>query len=181
MGIARPPIDVKLIIAITFKDNLLLLDVKKRLQLLFGPIDLESEIYDFLYTQYYAAEMGEGLKKQFITFKNLIKPNAIVAIKLLTNHLEKQFLAAGKRRINIDPGYISSAKLVLATTKNYDHRIYLNKGIYGDVQLRMRDKHYRPNDWTYPDYRAPHSIAFFEKVKKHYLKQLKKKNGSNHV
>lgn len=181
MGIVRPPADVKLITAITFKDTILLLDVKKQLQRLFGPIDMESEIYDFIHTEYYAAEMGEGLKKQFMAFKILIQPDKIATIKLSTNHLEQKSATAGKRKVNIDPGYVSSAKLVLATTKNYDHRIYLNEGIYGDIQLKVRDKHYLPNEWTYPDYRAARSIKFFDKVRKQYLRQLKKRDGSNNV
>ena len=179
MGIPKPPIDVKLICAITFNTSKLVFDLKERLTTLFGPIDLESEIYDFIYTEYYAAEMGTSLKKQFIAFQNLIHRETISTIKLLTNRLEEQTSESGARRLNIDPGYVSGAKLVLATTKNYVHRIYLNKGIFGDIQLKVRNKHFFTNEWTYPDYGAAHAIQFFEKVRKRYLKQLKEENEYN--
>ncbi|MBN1352918.1 DUF4416 family protein [candidate division KSB1 bacterium] len=179
MGTPKVPQDVKLVCAITFSNRAHLDEIRSQLESLFGEIELTSAIYDFIYTEYYEAEMGSSLLKQFVAFRELVPPHSLAAIKLLTNHLESHYTEGGKRRLNLDPGYISAAKLVLATTKNYDHRLYLNKGIYGDIQLKIRDKRFLTNEWTYPDYAAAHSIQFFEQVRKVYLKQLRERNERN--
>ena len=101
--------------------------VKTKLSRKFGKIDFESKILDFVFTRYYNQEMGTDLKRQFLSFKELISPTAIPDIKIFTNKLEKNFFSAhNKRVLNIDPGYLSLAKLVLATTKDHQHRIYLD-------------------------------------------------------
>lgn len=173
MGQIRLPNEVRLFAAITFQDPALLDPVKSALIARWGAIATESEIYDFLFTEYYAAEMGNDLKKQFVVFQKLIPPERLVDAKLAANELEQQWLDAGKRRVNIDPGYISAAKLVLATTKNYAHRLYLGRGIYGDVHLRVIDRKFVPNEWTYPDYQAADSLLFFNKIRQQYLKELR--------
>ncbi|MCI0514341.1 DUF4416 family protein [candidate division KSB1 bacterium] len=173
MGEIRLPNAVKLFAAITFREAALLEAVKSALITRWGAIATESDIYDFLYTEYYATEMGTGLLKQFVVFQKLIPPDHLVATKLDSNALEQQWTTTGKRRVNIDPGYISAAKLVLATTKNYAHRLYLGQGIYGDVHLRVIDRKFVPNEWTYPDYQAADSLLFFNKIRQQYLKELR--------
>jgi hypothetical protein len=79
-----------------------------------------------------------------------------------------------RRRINLDPGYVDLSKLVLATTKNHQHRLYLGQGVYGEVTLRFTRKSFRPWEWTYPDYRSEHYVQFFNEVRNTYLEQLRK-------
>ncbi len=140
----------------------------------YGPIQMQSSPYHFDHTNYYREEMGEDLKKFFCAFENLIDPMDIVDIKLYTNELERHYSMDSKRRVNIDPGYLEAPKLVLATTKNYSHRIYLGRGIYGDVQLFWRHGRFCCNEWTYPDYREPHSLAFFTQLRHHFLQRGEK-------
>ena len=94
-------------------------------------------------------------------------------MKLFTNNLEQEFTSQGKRQINLDPGYIDLSKLVLATTKNHQHRLYLGQGIFAEVTLRFVRKSFRPWEWTYPDYRTDHYIRFFNQVRQTYLEQLR--------
>jgi uncharacterized protein DUF4416 len=77
-----------------------------------------------------------------------------------------------QRRINLDPGYIDLAKLVLATTKDQQHRLYLGQGIYAEVTLRFTGGRFVPWDWTYPDYRTAEYLAFFDAVRQRYRQQL---------
>lgn len=172
MGKVKTPRDVKLVMAITFNDESVFKEAISCLKNEFGEIDLRSQVYDFHHTDYYEKEMGKPLRKQFISFKGLIQPDKLAGIKLRTNQIEAMFSSQGRRRVNIDPGYIEGSKLVLATTKNYDHRIYLGEGIYGDVQLRFREGAFRINEWTYPDYREKLALGFFAEVRREYLKQL---------
>ncbi|MEW6680138.1 MAG: DUF4416 family protein, partial [bacterium] len=86
-----------------------------------------------------------------------------------TNSLEEKFLISGKRRINIDPGYVGSGKLVLASTKDSYHRVYLKDGIYGETTLYFYKGEFREFPWTYPDFRKDEYKKFFLSVRKKHL------------
>jgi len=174
MGQPKLAFDVKLFIAVTFSNKEIYEDIKSILENKFRVIDTLSAIYDFNYTQYYALEMGTNLKKQLLGFETLIRPEILPDIKLTTNKIEQSFLKSGKRQVNIDPGYLTGAKVVLATTKNFDHRIYLGKGIYGDVHLRYRGNKFHFNEWTYPDYRGMIVIDFLARLRKKYMKEYRR-------
>jgi len=175
MGKVREPLPVKLVASMFTGQRELLEEAKARLSEEFGPIDYQSELLPFDHTTYYAAEFGKGLVRQFVAFANLIDPGQLAEIKRLTNALEMEWARAGKRRINIDPGYVSHSKLVLATTKNYAHRIYLGGGIYAEVTLRYQGGTFRPWPWTYPDYASPPLIAIFNHIRQLYVRQLRER------
>ena len=138
----------------------------------FGKIDFESPLIPFLHTDYYEEEVGRNLERKFIGFQKLISPENISRVKIVTNKIEKKLSAGDKRQVNLDPGYISASKLVLASTKNYSHRLYLKRGIYGEVTLSYRDKNFRPLPWTYPDYKTDKYLEVFGQIRKIYLNQL---------
>ena len=171
MGIALKHTNVKLITAVMYNTKERMKSVRSELETLFGPIDDVLESYIFSFTDYYEEEMGKDFRKLIWSFKRLIAPEKLPEIKLKTNSIEDKFAHQGKRQVNIDPGYISSAKLILATTKDYIHRIYLGKGIYGDVHLKVSDASFQTNNWTYPDYKQDSVLCFFDRVRKKYLKE----------
>ena len=138
----------------------------------FGPLDYESALMPWGFTDYYSKELGENLLRKFLAFERLIEPERLAVIKLFTNQLECRFSEGGKRRINLDPGYLDSAKLVLATTKNCDHRIYIGHGIFAEVTLHFRGKSFRAWEWTYPDYATPEYIAIFNQIRTLYRQQF---------
>jgi len=173
MGQPKLAVDVKLFTAVTFKDDETYENVKSTLEKEYGPIEIRSAIYDFIYTKYYSHEMGLNLKKQFLGFKDLIPKDTLADIKLKTNDIEADFSDEGKRTVNIDPGYLTGAKVVLATTKNFDHRIYLGKGIFGDIHLRYRHGKFLINEWTYPDYRGMVVIEFLARLRKIYMREYR--------
>ena len=144
----------------------------------FGAIIKESEYYYFDdYTHYYENEMGERLKKQFWIFENLAHPGDLAKIKRKTNAWEEEIgaelLDAGKvktsRPVNIDPGYIELSKLILATTKDCAHRIYLSDGIYAETTLMYVGQEWRSFPWSYADYCNTENQAFFSECRQ-YLK-----------
>src|SRR3990167_2746804 len=133
MSMPKEPNSVKLIISLITGDKGILKAVLKELEDKFGSIDFLSGSIKFNHTDYYTDEMGDNLFRKLISFEKLIKPETLSDIKLFTNSIENEHLAeGGKRIVNIDPGYISLEKLVLATGKNFAHRIYLRNGIYAD-------------------------------------------------
>jgi hypothetical protein len=171
MGNAKKPKAVKLIIGMLAKSQKLFDKAEEFFVKNFGPIDYKSPVIPFAYTDYYEKEMGRPLKRKFISFKKLISQEKIAKIKLLTNSIEEKFSVDKKRRINIDPGYISDAKLVLPTTKDYFHRIYLSHGICAEVTLMWRKGSFRPFEWTYPDYRSEAYIDILNAIRNMYMKE----------
>ncbi|MEW6607615.1 MAG: DUF4416 family protein [bacterium] len=173
MGEIKLPKPVKLIVGMISGDNKLFELAQQKLMERFGEIDFFSQILPFDSTNYYSHEMGISLKRKFISFAILIDPGQLPDIKIFTNLTEKEFSFDSKRRINLDPGYISLSKLVLATTKDYQHRIYLRDGIYGEVTLRFKSKEFQNWEWTYPDYRTETYQKIFLEIRKLYVEQLK--------
>jgi hypothetical protein len=141
----------------------------------FGAVDFESETLSFAHTDYYQEEFGQNLKRKFIAFAKSISAEQLVAIKIKTNHLEEKLAQGGRRCINIDPGYLGLSKFVLATTKDYCHRVYLGQGIYAEVTLFYRQRSFQPGEWTYVDYRSPEYIKIFNCIRQIYKEQSGKK------
>jgi hypothetical protein len=181
MGQIREPKPVKLISSMFTADLELLEVARNKLSETFGPTDYESDLLPFDHTTYYAPEFGEGLMRKIVAFAELVDPGRLAEIKRLTNELETGWAREGKRRINLDPGYVSLAKLVLATTKNRGHRIYLGQGIYAEITLRYRNKTFQPWAWTYPDYASPPYITIFNHIRELYLAQLRLRSESRGV
>jgi len=173
MGTAKQPQPVKLIASLFAGHPSLLEAARARLEETFGPIDYQSEHLPFDHTDYYAPEFGPGLVRLILAFARLVDPGHLAAIKRQTNALEAEWLVEGHRQVNIDPGYVSLSKLVLASTKNHAHRLYLADGIYGEVTLHYRDGAFRPWPWTYPDYASPCYCALFDHVRHLYRDQLR--------
>jgi len=166
---------VKLIIGFIFKEEGILNKAKDILITRFGAIDYENKTLDFTHTNYYESEFGSDLKRTFFSFKKLFPPENLPEIKIATNIIEKRLSRGGKRMINVDPGYIDMAKLILASTKDYKHRIYLNKGIYAEITLFYQNNTFAPWEWTYPDYKSAGYIETFNQIRKTYAEQLKDK------
>lgn len=166
--ISKFNLKVKLVIGFIYKDEAVFIRAKEKLKKQFGKTDFESASLDFNYTDYYEAEMGSQLKRKFISFAKLIPIEDLYRVKLYTNRLEKKFLSGKSRQVNIDPGYIDLAKLVLATTKDYAHRVFLRKGIFAEVTLSFKGSSFLANEWTYPDYRTQDYSDIFNQIRKLY-------------
>jgi len=164
---------MKLIIGFIFKNEKVVERAKLLLKKRFGEIDFESSTLAFKHTDYYCAEFGKDLKRRFISFKKLISPQDLPRIKLTTNRIENRLSCAGSRLINIDPGYLDLAKLILASTKDYKHRIYLSQGIFAEVTLFYQGGTFRSWEWTYPDYQTDEYIAIFNQIRGIYATQIK--------
>ena len=174
MGKVKIPKDVKLVLGIIVDSIQTLEKTKEIIQTVFSNIDIQSTIVPFDYTDYYRKEMGNNLSRLWVSNEKLVNEQELAEIKLKTNDIEKTLSRKdGSRRINLDPGYLTLSKFVLASTKDYAHRIYIGKGIYGEVTLTYRNRSFQVLEWTYPDYREKTALEFFEKVRNKYIKQLR--------
>lgn len=147
-----------------------------------GEMDLESEPFAFTATEYYAGEMGPDLKRRFVSFLKPFDPADLADRKLEANALEVALAEAialsdqalGRaprlRPVNLDPGYLTGAKLVLASTKDFAHRIYLKDGIFAEVTLRFRGGRWEAHEFTFPDFRAATYHAFLNRMRDKHLR-----------
>lgn len=166
----RDPDPVKLFVSLLSAEEGLFTKAVKALVERFGPLDALSEHLDFSSTDYYSDELGSNIKRRVLSFEGLISPEGFPEIKLFSNSLEEGFSKDGRRRINIDPGYIALEKFVLASCKNFSHRIYIGKGVYAEVTLMFREGDFRPLEWTYPDYGTLRPLIF--EMRQRYAFQL---------
>lgn len=165
---------VKLVIPVLYSDRERYLRALRGLKGAFGPVDHISEEFEFTFTGYYDEEMTKPIYRVFLSFKKLILPEQLVIIKKKTNRLEARLSVGGKRKVNLDPGYLELGKFVLATTKDQQHRLYIGKGIYEEITLFYRDKQWRDWEWTYPDYRSEKYKNILTGIRNIYKKQVGK-------
>jgi hypothetical protein len=165
--------EVKLVTSLFSSQEALVDRIIAELERLFGPTDWRSPKLFFDRTRFYEEEMGWPLHRRFVAFRHLVRPEGLVDIKHRTNDLESQYLQEGRRKINIDPGYVSLERLVLATGKNYSHRIYLSRGIYADLTLIFKKGSFRALEWSFRDYADPEVIDFFNALRERYKRQLR--------
>ncbi|MDR0956672.1 MAG: DUF4416 family protein [Endomicrobium sp.] len=175
MGIIGVAKKVKLFCGIIFSNEEIKQKSLIKLKEKFGGIDLISNIIPFDFSDYYNLEMGGNLKRFWISFKDLISAADIAGIKVFTNSIEINFTINNNRQINIDPGYVTPANVILTTTKNYSHRIYLDKGIYAEVTTIYKKSRYIKLPWTYSDYLSKSAIDFFLKVRADVINQFRRK------
>jgi hypothetical protein len=175
----QDPKPVKLIIGILAADRQCLHAAIEATEDKFDKIDIVSDVWPFTQTDYYKEQTGPNILRQFVSVDRLIDPGRLAKIKHRTNKLERKLAARVgvplPRPVNLDPGIIEASKLILATTKNYSHRVYIGKKMYAEVTLIFDKGYWRPLPYTYPDYRQQCYFDFFEQVRARLLEQLKLK------
>jgi hypothetical protein len=164
----------KLIIGFIALDEEKISVAKRYVEKKFGKIDICSECMPFENTTYYEKEFGDHLVKKICSFEKLVSLEKAYEIKKFTCQIEQKLFLGGRRSVNIDPGYVDLAKMVLFMTKDYGHRIYLGENIFSEITLSFnsKGKSFMPNPWTYNDYKSKEYILFFNKVRSVFAKQI---------
>ena len=179
MSHPQPAEAVKLIASLFSGEGRTLGDTVRALSEKYGKIDYISAPVPFAYTDYYTKEFGNSLIRRLVAFHRLIRPEALPDIKLWTNSLECRLSEEGWRKVNVDPGYLARAHLILATGKGYSHRPYLRDGIYADLTLVYRNKAFKTLPWTYPDYAGAAIIGMLTRIREKYILQLRATEGED--
>lgn len=172
MSSPKTPQPAKLIIGFFLKNKELAVPIAEELAGQFGAVDMVSSWFPFDYTQYYTGEMGAPLFRRIFSFKKLIDQGALADIKTATNSIEIKYSLknqGNQRMVNIDPGYMLPSRFILATGKDFAHRIYIGKGIYADLTLIYTKGKFATLPWTYPDYAAEDILSFLLMVRKKYI------------
>ena len=152
-------------------------DILEKLEKEFGPIEAQSPVLDFPYTDYYDSEMGGRPVRYLLLFRRLVDPSALAGIKARTNEMEISYADCnGNRHVNLDPGIMSAANFILATCKDRSHRIPLKNGIYGETTLIYQDHGFQALPWTYADYRSEEIKAILRDFRVAYRGFLKEEN-----
>jgi hypothetical protein len=178
MGELREPLPVKLFLGMISSDTGLFSRCADLFCAEYGPVDLESDATPWDQSDYYRAEMGTGLQRKFVFMKTLIDPSVLSRAKILANRIEATFAepasAEMRRRINLDPGYVTEAKVVLASTKDFSHRIYIGERIYAEVTLHYSKKSagFTALDHTYFDFRTEQYRSLFNTARDILRKEL---------
>ncbi|NOR15374.1 MAG: DUF4416 family protein [Candidatus Aminicenantes bacterium] len=176
MAESRPFVPVKLICGVMVRDTALFSGALERLSQVFGRMDLTSSAFKFTFSDYYHKQMGGAVERMFLSFSDLISPENLSSIKLQTNELEeivRREQGSDQRVINLDPGILSASSLVMATTKDFAHRIPLQNGIYAHLELLFGKDMIRTLEWTYPDFKTGDYDEFFLEVRRIYLQQFR--------
>lgn len=173
MSIVQRPKPAKLVIGIYTREKDLIEPLVRELSAKYGAVDLVSDWLPFDFTTYYEKEMGTPLHRRVFAFSKLIDQSDLSDIKIFTNRLEQERLTDEKRLVNIDPGYMLYARFVLATGKDFSHRIYIGKGIYADLTLIFQKGAFQTLPWTYPDYAEEKMQSFLSRVRNKYAFDLK--------
>ncbi len=172
MSEPQTPKPAKLVVSLFMKALDLLEPATCDLSEAFGPVDLAGPWFDFDFTDYYHMEMGAPLFRRMLAFQRHIQQHHLASIKLITNEIEKKYMDRMKRRVNIDPGYLTVERFVLATGKNYTHRIAIGDGIYADLTLIYTGGGFQTLPWTYPDYAQRNMLDFLERVRRKYQRDI---------
>lgn len=179
MGQPGPPEPVLLLLAAFSRYEEALAWARDRAAQAWGPIALESATFEFSQTDYYEATMGSPLKKLFFALAQPIAPDRLAGVKLQTNEWERDYAALDvhpePRPLNLDPGYIAPGKLVLASTKDHAHRIYLAHGIYAEATLQYKHRRWHAHPWTYADYRREDYQQFFSACRDYLHRQMRER------
>ena len=174
LGIVDQPHQVKLFFAVLFSTTAPVDEIIALLDQRFGERQYSYGPVDFSWTGYYCDEMGTSLKKMYFNYSTAMNRDLLPSIKKFTNEIECTYARAdGSRIVNIDPGYVARDKVVLATTKDFYHRLYLSDGIYGEVTLHYRKGKFRYFSWTYPDFRNIEVMHFMERVRAPLVKEIR--------
>jgi hypothetical protein len=168
----RSPQPVYLVMGVIFAGRERLDELEARMAASFGETEIRSEVFDFDVTDYYRDEMGPGLKRVFYGFKRLIDPGDIVDIKLAAVEIEEGLSREGRRRFNLDPGYMDFNKVILVSAKFLAQKVYLSKGVYADPTIYY-DKGWKVYDWAFPDFRSGRYDAFFTEARRSYKTRIR--------
>ena len=182
MGHVNDPSPVLLLMAAFSRHDDALQWARRRAVQRFGVVAQDSPIFPFTETDYYHASMGPDLHKVFFAFTDLIDPGRLADIKHETNTWEEEYAALGEhgepRPLNLDPGYVTLGKLVLASTKDHAHRMYIGRGIYAEVTLRYQHHRWLHHPWTYPDYQRDDYQQFFSQCRDYLHHRLREGAGT---
>jgi hypothetical protein len=165
MSRRKQPLPARLLFSVIFRENRDFETSLRKISDRLGDVACTSEPFPFDRTDYYEREMGAPLYRRFVLMANAVSRDELPLTKLAAEAIENELSVHGKRTVNIDPGLLADENFVLASGKNYSHRIYLRDGVFADLTLVFQKGEYRPLPWTYPDYASAKIRAYLTELR----------------
>ena len=178
MAHRKAPELVKAFVAVLGSDDQRMEAAVEALVPAWGPLDLRSQTFSFGHTDYYEAEMGADLRRQFFAFERLVDPGLLPDLKDQAAQLEDELAKDGRRPVNLDPGYLDYNKLVLASYKFGGQKIYLRDGVYADMVLLYDKGRFEPFLWTFPDFKGQDYEQVLQQLRRRYKQQRREAGQS---
>ena len=176
MSVRKVPLPARLLVSVIYREERRFAEVLQCIEDRLGPVERTSGTFPFDMTEFYGKEMGAPLYRRFAVMERLVPRDALAAAKIGAEELEREFSEHGMRTVNLDPGMLTEENFLLATGKNYSHRVYLRDGVFADLTLVFRKGEYRALPWTYPDFAAAEIRAFLSEVREE-LRDARKREG----
>ncbi len=176
MSRRKAPPHARLLVSAIYREEERFREALPGIATLLGPVERTSGPFPFDRTEYYEREMGAPLSRRFVVMERLVPRDALADAKIGAEDLEKELSANGMRTVNLDPGLLTEENFLLATGKNYSHRVYLRDGVFADLALVYRKGEYRPLPWTYPDLASDAIRSFLAEVREE-LREARKPEG----
>lgn len=177
MSRRRTPPAAGLLISVIYRDEEVLEKALGEISRRIGRIGYASGPFPFDRTEYYAGEMGGPLYRRFFLAADPAAREELVRAKVAAESIEDSFRDGGNRTVNIDPGLLTDENFVLATGKNYSHRIYLGDGVFADLSLVFEKGEYRALPWTYPDFASTEIRSFLTMLRTIVREERKRREG----
>lgn len=174
MSERRLPTEAALVISVIYRREERFDEAAGRMANVWGEPERVHGPFPFDRTRYYRREMGEPLVRRFLVFRHLVARDTLPDIKIAAETIEREFAVDGRRTVNIDPGMLTEENFILATGKNFSHRVYLGNGVFADLTLMFREGEYRALPWTYPDYATDEIRTFLREVRETYRRAIRR-------
>lgn len=134
----------------------------------YGPSEILRPAFNPL-MEYYSKEMAGELGRFLVITQNVYSRSELLKSKLLSLEWERKFAVQEKRTVNVDTGFLSLENFLLATTKNYSHRIFIGDDIFADLTFEFKHGKFQALPWTYPDYQDPQKLSFLTQSRNRLL------------
>lgn len=174
MSRRREPKAARLVVSAIYRREERFEDAAGRMAAVWGDPARISGPFPFDRTDYYAREMGEPLWRRFFVADRFVPRDSLPAVKVAAERIEQACSEGGCRTVNVDPGLLTEENFVLATGKNYSHRVYLADGVFAEVTLLYRGGEYRALPWTYPDYASGEIRGFLGELREGLRRENRK-------
>ncbi|MEW6721467.1 MAG: DUF4416 family protein [Thermodesulfobacteriota bacterium] len=169
MSIRSVPASARLLISAIYREERDLEAAIRRIEEKVGAVRPAGPAFPFDRTDYYAAEMGSPLFRRFLRAEEPVPRDALPDIKIALERIEVDLSIGDRRTVNLDPGLITPENFILATGKNFTHRVYLRDGVFADLTLVFRKGEYRPLPWTYPDYASDEIRRLLRELRREHM------------
>jgi len=172
LSVRSEPRPARLVVSVIYREERRFTETVPRVESVAGPVRAAGGPLPFDRTEYYGREMGAPLFRRFLAAGRAVPRGSLAPIKVAMESIEAEMSEGGRRTVNLDPGLLTPESFILATGKNFSHRVYLGNGVFADLTLVYRGGEFRPLPWTYPDYASDGVRSLLGELRREHLAEV---------